>query len=214
MSKQAQRPAAGAQGPAINKVALYTLVGGLAAGGVIGFLIGRQTHSGSAQVPAVTAAPPAMPGPAQGMPPAAGPTPQQQQQAAQLEMLVLQDPKNHDAWVVLGNHYFDTHQHQKAIDAYGKALALKPDNPDILTDQGVMYRDTGQFEKALANFKRANQVAPSHVQSLFNLGVVYANDLHKPEEAAKAWQKVIATAPTSPQAAQAQQALASLKAAK
>ena len=142
------------------------------------------------------------------------PSPDQAQQVAQLEMMVLQDPKNHDAWVVLGNQYFDTHQHQKAIDAYGKALALKPDNPDILTDQGVMYRDIGQFDKAVANFKRASQVAPTHSQSLFNLGVVYEHDLKKPDEAVKAWKKVIEVAPTSPQAAQAQQALAQLKAGK
>jgi len=201
----------------INKSALYALLGGFVAGLLIGYMLGAQSRGGSAPPPQVTAAgpTPAVPGqPPAGMPGVAMPSPDQAQQVAQLEMMVLQDPKNHDAWVVLGNQYFDTHQHQKAIDAYGKALALKPDNPDILTDQGVMYRDIGQFDKAVANFKRASQVAPTHSQSLFNLGVVYEHDLKKPDEAAKAWKKVIEVAPTSPQAAQAQQALAKLKAGK
>ena len=196
----------------MNKPALYALLGGFLAGLLIGFMIGAQSRSGSAPVPAVTAAAPAPMAPAQ--PPmegAAMPNPQAAQQIVQLEMMVLQDPKNHDAWVVLGNHYFDSHQHQKAADAYGKALALKPNNPDVLTDQGVMFKDMGQFDKAIANFKKASQLDPKHAQSQFNLGVVYATDLNKPEEAAKAWKKLIESAPGSPQAAQAQQGLAQLK---
>jgi hypothetical protein len=44
-----------------------------------------------------------------------------------------------------------------------------------------------------------------------NQGVVYATDLHKPDEAAKAWNKIITQAPTSPQANQARQMLGQLK---
>lgn len=214
MSKQVRPENRPAAGPVMNVVAVYTLAGGLAAGGLVGFLIGRQTHSGSAPVPAVTAAPPptgAAPPPTSG---AHMPPPQLVQQIAQLEMMTLQDPKNHDAWADLGNLYFDSHQHSKAIEAYGKALALKPNNPNILTDQGVMYRDTGQFDKAIANFLQASKIDPKHVQSLFNLGVVYANDVNKPAEAEKAWKKVVEAAPGSPHAAQARQALEQLKARK
>jgi tetratricopeptide (TPR) repeat protein len=218
MSKAAKQPetsrtTATVPGPAMNTSALYALGGGLLAGLLIGFLVGRQTASGSSPVPAVTAAAPAPMTPAAPLP-AAMPNPQSAQQITQIELLVQREPKNRDAWADLGNLYFDTHQHEKAIDAYGKALALKPDDPNVLTDQGVMYKDIGQFEKAVANFKKANQLDPKHGQSLFNLGVVYANDLNKPEEAAKAWKKLIETLPGSPQAAQAQQALAQLKARK
>lgn len=220
MSKSAKTPPSPSSrtpqaGPAVNTSALYALLGGLLAGLVIGFLVGRQTAGGSATVPAVTAAAPgpmAAPQPQMEAPPTANP--QVGQQITKLEMMVLQDPKNHDAWVVLGNNYFDTHQHQKAADAYGKALALKPNNADVLTDQGVMFRDMGQFDKALANFKKASQVDPKHAQSQFNIGIVYAQDLKKPDEAIKAWKKLIETAPGSPQAAQAQQQMAQLKAGK
>jgi tetratricopeptide (TPR) repeat protein len=97
------------------------------------------------------------------------------------------------------------------VGAYDKALALKPGDPNVLTDQGVMYRQLGQFDKALATFQKANKLQPSHVQSLFNMGIVYANDLNKPDEAAKAWNKVLALAPASDQAAQARQMLSQLK---
>ena len=154
-----------------------------------------------------------MPGAAPGVMPGGPMLPSAEAQAriARLETVVLADPKNHDAWADLGNEYFDSHQAQKAVNAYGKALALKPGNPNILTDQGVMYRQLGQFDKALATFQKANKLQPSHVQSLFNMGIVYANDLNKPDEAAKAWNKVLAVAPNSDQAAQARQMLSQLK---
>ncbi len=206
----------------MNRNIMIALAGGLAAGFLAGyFVFGGDSHNGA---PSVVAAPtgPIMPVPSLGgavpgaMPgamPASPALPSAEVQARinRLEATVLAEPKNFGAWFALGNDYFDTHQHQKAVDAYGKGLAIKPDEPNVLTDQGVMYRDLGQFDKALANFQKANKLDPNHVQSLFNMGVVYSADLHKPDEAAKAWNKVIALAPGSEQAAQARQMLSQLK---
>ena len=97
------------------------------------------------------------------------------------------------------------------MDAYAKALALKPDNADVLTDQGVMYRKLQAFDKAIANFQRAHQVDPRHVQSVYNLGVVYAFDLKDQAKAIAAWNRVIEVSPQSSQAAQARQNIQELK---
>jgi tetratricopeptide (TPR) repeat protein len=148
--------------------------------------------------------------PPPGGPPAAAPA--LPGQIAALEGMAAKEPKNAQLWIQLGNLYFDSHQYQKAIDAYDKALAIQPNNPDVITDQGVMYRELKQFDKAVASFERAQQIAPTHVQSAFNLGVVYLHDLNLPDKAAAAWNKVIAMAPNSPQAGQARQALAELEA--
>jgi cytochrome c-type biogenesis protein CcmH/NrfG len=205
----------------LNRNILFALVGGLAAGFLAGYFVfgGDAAPTSTSVVAAPTA--PIMPAPSlSGLPgtnPGAMPSgpalPSAEVQAriARIEAAVLADPKNHDAWAALGNEYFDSHQPQKAVDAYAKALALKPENPDILTDQGVMYRQLGQFDKALAAFQKANKQKPAHLQSLFNMGIVYASDLNKPTEAAKAWNKVIATAPNSEQATQAKQLLSQLK---
>ena len=189
---------------------------GLAVGLVVGVFIGYQAGSSSS--------PPGMgstggglpPGMAPGMPPGGGgpqPAPGDNFQAriTAMQAVVARDPKNRDAWVQLGNDYFDTRQPQKAIDAYARALELKPDDANVLTDQGVMYREVRQYDKAVANFVKANQVDPKHVQSLYNLGVVYLNDLKQPKNAIDAWNKVIQLAPQSDQAAQARTALEEAK---
>jgi len=137
------------------------------------------------------------------------------QRIIQAEKIVAQDPKNYQAWVQLGNDYFDTEQTQKAVNAYAKALELDstgPNTPNVLTDQGVMYRKLGLFDKAIENFDRASKLDPRHTQSLFNLGVVYANDLKQPEKAIAAWQRYLALDGMSPQGQQVKAMVEELKA--
>jgi cytochrome c-type biogenesis protein CcmH/NrfG len=148
---------------------------------------------------------PALPGPGPG-------ASDVQRRIAGEEQLVAQEPKNVQAWIALGNDYFDTKQPQRAVDAYARALELAPNNPDVLTDQGVMYRELRAFDKAVANFQKASQLDPRHVQSTYNLGVVYAYDLKDREKAFAAWRRVVEIAPQSPQAAQAAQAMSELQA--
>lgn len=124
------------------------------------------------------------------------------QRIAQAEKVVAQDPKNLNAWIMLGNDYFDTEQIQKAINAYGKALEIEPNNPNVLTDQGVMYRKTGWYDKALANFEKASTIDPKHIQSLFNAGIVYAVDLKDHVKARPYWKKVLEIEPNGATAMQ------------
>src|SRR5512145_2893242 len=124
-----------------------------AAGLLTGIFIGSRQ-------PQPVGAPPSMAAP--GTPPGgfAPPTPTDDKvgRIAMAQQLVARDPKNVQAWIQLGNDFFDTNQAQKSIDAYARALELQPDNPDVLTDQGVMYRNIGQFEKAIANFEKAQKI--------------------------------------------------------
>lgn len=145
--------------------------------------------------------------------PAAPPivSPAAQKRIGVLQTLVDRDPTDVKAWIALGNEYFDSQQRQKAIQAYDKALQLKPDNPDVLTDQGVMYRELGEFDKAVANFKKANTINPKHLQSLLDMGVVYGRDLKDYDKAMEAFNRIIQVAPDSGEAAHAREAIEELK---
>ncbi len=149
--------------------------------------------------------------PTAGIPMGAGTPADYQSRITEAEKIVAKDPKNLQAWVSLGNDYFDTSQPQKAIDAYGKALELNPNNPDILTDQGVMFRKVGWFDKALANFEKAQQVDPKHLQSLYNIGVVYMDDMKQPDKALKSWSRYLEMDSTSPTAQQIKAAMEKAK---
>jgi tetratricopeptide (TPR) repeat protein len=120
----------------------------------------------------------------------------------QAEKIVAQDPKSLNAWLSLGNDYFDTEQAQKSIHAYGKALEIEPNNPNVLTDQGIMYRKVGWYDKAIENFEKAQKLDPKHLQSLFNIGLVYAVDLKQPEKSVPIWKKYLQMDPNSPTAMQ------------
>lgn len=204
----------------MNRNVVIALVAGLVAGLAVGYSVGHSTSQVNGPV---VAAPVAMPpAPAPGMPPGGMGAPQAagtpgaagyEARIAADEARVKQNPQDVQAWIRLGNDYFDTRQHQKSIDAYAKALALQPNNADVMTDQGIMYLEMGNHAQAAKNFERANQINPSHVQSLFNLGVVYSNHLNQPEKAIEAWTRVIQIAPMSSQAIQARAQLQQMQGA-
>ncbi len=121
-----------------------------------------------------------------------------QQQITTLEGIVAKDPSNRNAWVQLGNTYFDSQQPMKSVNAYSKALELDGNDPDVLTDQGVMFRQLGWYDRAIENFLKANKIQPSHSQSLYNMGFVYYYDLKDPSKALAAWKKYLEVSPNGP----------------
>ncbi len=114
-----------------------------------------------------------------------------------LEQVVAKEPGNYEAWVRLGNNYFDTSQHEKAIVAYDKALAINNGSANVWTDLGIMYRRTGQFDKALESFKEGAKRDPNHVMSRFNMGIVQLHDLQDIAGTIAAWEEVLKLDPTA-----------------
>lgn len=129
---------------------------------------------------------------------------------AELEQIVAKEPKNLQAWITLGNDYFDANQAQKAVQAYGKALELDPNNPNVLTDQGVMFRALGFYDRALSNFEKSLKIDPRHLQSLYNIGIVYAVDLKQSVKARATFEALLQKDQTSDLARQAREMLKQL----
>ena len=118
-----------------------------------------------------------------------------------LENETRSNPANLDAWIELGNAYFDTNQYEKSIDAYRKALEMDPSNANVWTDMGIMYRRNGNPQEAINSFDKAIEVDPKHEISRMNKGIVLLHDLKDTEGAIKAWEGLlevnpIAMAPT------------------
>ncbi|MGW8312122.1 MAG: tetratricopeptide repeat protein [Desulfuromonadales bacterium] len=162
-------------------IAVVTLVAGL----IIGLLVAKKTSTPGSAVPA-------------GAPAGSTPIVNQQQKTQELKNILATDPANFQAWVALGNEYFDSNQYMDAIEAYDKALEIQPNSPDVLTDQGVMFRNLGWYDRAIANFIKANQIDPTHATSIYNLGIVYRYDLQDFAKAEQAWKKFLEISPTGP----------------
>lgn len=105
------------------------------------------------------------------------------------------DPGDTASWINLGNSYFDTDRYDEAIDAYLKALELKPENADVLSDLGVMYRRSGKPQNAISAFDEVQRIDPSHTMSLFNKGIVQFYDLDQKNEAVETWKKLASLDP-------------------
>ncbi|MDL2268076.1 tetratricopeptide repeat protein [Desulfovibrio sp. OttesenSCG-928-G15] len=101
------------------------------------------------------------------------------------------DPNNVEAWEHLGNLYYDSHEPEKAIRAYTKALELNPRNTSVLVDCGLMYRQLKQFDTAVEFFGKVLALDPKHQIALFNTGVVLYFDLGQKEKGLEAWNRLM-----------------------
>ncbi len=123
----------------------------------------------------------------------------------------LQSNSNDVALLIqLGNTYFDSNMYPESIEAYEKALALKPGNANVLTDLGVMYRRNGQSDEAIIRFLLAIEADPTHPQSRMNLGVVLFYDMQDAMGARQAMEGLLSVYPQGPNADQARMLMAEI----
>ena len=114
-----------------------------------------------------------------------------------LQAFLKENPDNVQAWVELGNAFFDIDRFGDAINAYEKSLSIQPDNPHVLTDLGVMYRRSNEPEKALTAFNKAITVQSDFETAWFNKGIVYMHDLNDLPKAIEAWEQLVKVNPTA-----------------
>lgn len=79
--------------------------------------------------------------------------------------LVVEDPKNAEAWCQLGVCYLETQQPDLAIEALIRAVKAAPDHATAHYVLGNAYGTTGQLERAAACYRRALEVDPHHAKA-------------------------------------------------
>jgi len=137
--------------------------------------------------------------------------PLDESRAAQLKAAADSNPNDVATRVQLANLYFDHDRYAEAARWYENALKLDPRNVSVSTDLGITYYYMNQPDSALQQFERSLAIDPRHTKTLLNVGVVRAFAKQDLDGAARAWQRVIELAPTSPEAGTARQALAGLR---
>ncbi len=133
-------------------------------------------------------------------PPLAARNVNQDETIKRLKGVLATDAGNYQAWVELGNAYYDANQAAPAVESYVKALAIDGSSPDVHTDLGNMYRNLGRFQESADEYRKARDLAPNHFQSRKNLGVVLLYDLKDYQGAIDAWEDALKIQSTGEQA--------------
>ncbi len=96
------------------------------------------------------------------------------QQAEQIYRQVLQaDPRNADAWHLLGVIGSQFNQHEVAVEYIRRAIELNPNSTAFHANLGASYQKLKQFDKAVASYRRALELNPNNADAHNNLGVAF-----------------------------------------
>lgn len=190
----------------MNRESLAYAISGVMFGLLVGWILGtQQTGPATPAVMAAAGQPPAQ------LPNQAAAPVLDVQRASTLERQANTEPNNVDVRVELGNVYFDAERFDIAGSWYEAALKLDPKNVNASTDLGVSYYMTNQADRALTQFEYSLKLEPGHAKTLYNVGIVRAFGKEDLEGATKAWEQLIAVAPTTEEANRARTALQTLR---
>ncbi|MFI5277782.1 MAG: tetratricopeptide repeat protein, partial [Ktedonobacterales bacterium] len=89
-----------------------------------------------------------------------------------------------DGLFSLGGMYYDHGDYVRALAAYDRALALRPDHADTWYNKGVALGQAGRTEEALAAYDRALALRPDHADTWYNKGVALGQAGRTEEELA------------------------------
>jgi Flp pilus assembly protein TadD len=115
--------------------------------------------------------------------------------------ILARDPKNATAAVKAGNMLYDAQRYVEAIPFYQQAFALLPSDINVSTDLGTALWYSGRADEALAQYEKSLAINASHAQTLFNVGIVRADGKRDYAGAVQAWDTLLKSNPTYPDAA-------------
>jgi len=182
-------------------------VSGTMFGLLMGWIIGSQqaprlvvpTPQSSSSAPAASNA--------QGAPQAPAEPVLDERRAADLERSATEQPKDAAVRARLADLYYDARRFPQAIQWYEASLAIDPKNVDVSTDLAAAYYYMNDFDRALRQIDSSLAIDRTHAKTLLNQGIILAFGKHDLAGAKASWEKVVATAPGTEEAARARQGL-------
>jgi tetratricopeptide (TPR) repeat protein len=130
-----------------------------------------------------------------------------ERRAADLERAAKEQPKDAAVRARLADLYYDARRFPQAIQWYEAALAIDPKNVNVSTDLAAAYYYMNDFDRALKQIDHSLTIDRTHAKTLLNQGIILAFGKHDLAGAKASWEKVVATAPGTEEAARARQGL-------
>jgi tetratricopeptide (TPR) repeat protein len=130
-----------------------------------------------------------------------------ERRAADLERSAKEQPKDAAVRARLADLYYDARRFPQAIQWYEASLALDPKNVNVSTDLAAAFYYMNDFDRALKQIDVSLAIDRAHAKTLLNQGIILAFGKHDLAGAKASWEKVVATAPGTEEAARARQGL-------
>jgi len=128
----------------------------------------------------------------------------------QLTTLVQNRPSDWRGWKNLGYFYVRTEKPEKAIDAFRKYVAAKPDTADAYDSLAEGFLKKGEADQAIVQLTKSLELDQTFAPSLMKLGRAYEMK-KQPKEAREAYQKLLAVDSNPNRRKEAEQKLKELK---
>jgi len=130
-----------------------------------------------------------------------------ERRAAELERSAKEQPKDATVRARLADLYYDARRFPQAIQWYEASLAIDPKNVNVSTDLAAAFYYMNDFDRALKQIDFSLAIDRAHAKTLLNQGIILAFGKHDLAGAKASWEKVVATAPGTEEAARARQGL-------
>ena len=73
-------------------------------------------------------------------------------------------------WAML---FQDQGKLEEAIEAYKKALSIKPDYAEAYNNMGNAFQDQGKLNEAIDAYKKALSIKPDYAEAYNNMGIAF-----------------------------------------
>jgi Flp pilus assembly protein TadD len=82
--------------------------------------------------------------------------------------------KTAECWFYMGLAYGESARYEKSIEAFTRAIKIKPDFSEAYFNLGVSYVSVGKLKEARESLEKAIQISPDSSDAYTNLGAVYS----------------------------------------
>ena len=100
------------------------------------------------------------------------------------------EPKNAEAWYVLGVTYVHLKRHNDASEAYRQTVRINPKHVHAWYNLGIVYGELKRYNDAIEAYRQTVRINPKHVHAWYKIGNVYG-ELERYNDAVEAYRQTV-----------------------
>ncbi len=178
---------------------LVFFVAGLSFGIVAGYFTFRAVVPDPVSRPAAAAAPAAASSPI-GLDPGPEVTSLDEARVSELSKSAASDPTDASSRLELGKIYLDAGRYEEASAWFAAAVELVPRDLEARTQLALSHLNAGNLEQTVSAYEQILEIDPNHPPGLLGLGRVKLYLQQDIDGGLDLWKKLVAVAPSSPEA--------------